>query len=255
MFLILIIINTSYAYLKTSLGIKGVVHGEQILENGYFIDKTSSPNLKITDFDNNNWVEDEFYKSQYRFKIKNIGDSILDTFVVVLTFNSIVETIDIWNYTYTIDENKVIITGSGLMINIENEIELNFIVGSYRDDFKLNIVKLDIETNIEEVESENMLIDFQILNNWGSYTLEYNVDLINKTQDNVNAWTIEIPLDQSISFVNGWGGIFTVENNILIIKNVNYNGLIKVNEKITFGLQLQTNDISYKPHFYKVFIR
>lgn len=254
-FLILLLVNVTYAYLRSSLEIKGTVYGNQVSDHGYIVDRESNPNLDIVDFGYNYWLDSGMFKFHYNFKIKNVGNVDLDNFKLILTFNSNVENLDMWSYTYGFNENIININAPSVNLTVGREIEISFIAGSYNEDFKLNKIKLDVDTTIEEPEEGNVLVNFTKSNSWGSYTIQYNTDVINNTDKKINSWTIEITLDSGVTYVSGWNGIFSQEGNILTIKNASYNGVIEVDRSVSFGLQITAPTADYVPSDYKVFVR
>ena len=254
-FLILLLVNVSYAYLKSSLEIKGTVYGNQVTSHGYIVDRESNPNLDIVDFGYNYWLDSGMFKFHYNFKVKNVGNVDLDNFKLILTFNSNVENLDMWSYTYGFNENIININAPSVNLTVGREIEISFQAGSYNENFKLNRIKLDVDTSIEEPEEGNVLVNFTKSNSWGSYTIQYNTDVINNTDKKINSWTIEITLDSGVTYVSGWNGIFSQEGNILTIKNASYNGVIEVDRSVSFGLQITAPTADYVPSDYKVFVR
>ena len=254
-FLILLLVNVSYAYLRSSLEIKGTVYGNQVTSHGYIVDRESNSNLDIVDFGYNYWLDSGMFKFHYNFKIKNVGNVDLDNFKLILTFNSNVESLDMWSYTYGFNENIININAPSVNLTVGREIEISFQAGSYNENFKLNRIKLDVDTSIEEPEEGNVLVNFTKSNSWGSYTIQYNADVINNTDKKINSWTIEITLDSGVTYVSGWNGIFSQEGNILTIKNASYNGVIEVDRSVSFGLQITTPTADYVPSDYKVFVR
>ena len=254
-FLILLLVNVTYAYLRSSLEIKGTVYGNQVTSHGYIVDRESNPNLDIVDFGYNYWLDSGMFKFHYQFKVKNIGNKDLDNFKIKLTFNSDVESLDMWNYTYGFNENVINIDAPSVNLTQNREIEISFIAGSYNEDFKLNKIKLDVDTTIEEPEEGNVLVNFTKSNSWGSYTIQYNAEVINNTGKRINSWTIDVTLDEGASYVSGWNGIFSQEGNILTIKNASYNGVIEEGGSTSFGLQLTAPSDSYVPSSYKVYVR
>ncbi len=254
-FLILLLVNVTYAYLRSSLEIKGTVYGNQVTSHGYIVDRESNPNLDIVDFGYNYWLDSGMFKFHYNFKVKNVGNVDLDNFKLILTFNSNVENLDMWSYTYGFNENIININAPSVNLTVGREIEISFIAGSYNEDFKLNKIKLDVDTTIEEPEESNVLVNFTKSNSWGSYTIQYNAEVINNTGKRINSWTIDVTLDEGASYVSGWNGIFSQEGNILTIKNASYNGVIEVDRSVSFGLQITSPTADYVPSDYKVFVR
>lgn len=254
-FLILLLVNVTYAYLRSSLEIKGTVYGNQVSDHGYIVDRESNSNLDIVDFGYNYWLDSGMFKFHYNFKIKNVGNVDLDNFKLILTFNSNVESLDMWSYTYGFNENIININAPSVNLTVGREIEISFQAGSYNENFKLNRIKLDVDTSIEEPEEGNVLVNFTKSNSWGSYTIQYNTDVINNTDKKINSWTIEITLDSGVTYVSGWNGIFSQEGNILTIKNASYNGVIEVDRSVSFGLQITAPTADYVPSDYKVFVR
>ncbi len=251
-FLFFITLSINYAYLSTSLKIKGNVKGNY--RDQYVIDSNSNPYLEVTDLNINNWQESNFYKYQYKFNVKNTGTTTYDNFKVTLNHNSNIENINIWNYEYLLNKKELTIIKENCNLKPNDKIEVNYIVSSYNNKFKISKIKLEVNTNTEEVDYDKVLVKFQPTNSWGNYTVQYNVTITNNSPNKINSWNIELPLN-NISYVNGWNAKFETINNTLIIKNESYNQIIQRNSSVTFGLQLNTTSPTYIPNSYRLSVR
>ena len=125
-FLFLLLCSTAYAYLETSLSIKGSVMGNYN-NDGYVIDPGSNPYLEINNLTVNSWTEGNQYKYQFRFKLKNIGNITYDNFKVILTFSSNITGVNIWDYEYSFDQQILNVIKGSTNFTPNYEVEVNFI--------------------------------------------------------------------------------------------------------------------------------
>lgn len=249
-----IVVGFGYSYLSTKLSISGSVSA-LLSDGGISIDPDSNPNLSFTSPTSNVWQEGGFYKRHYTFSIQNIGNENYDNYKLTLTFNQNIEGVSIWNDQYEIVSNKVIISNSGVNLLPGSSREISFIVSYRNENISINKIKLEIKTDVEEVDPSDFIITFNQSNSWGAYTYQYNVNVRNNTGNTVTYWQLDITLPPGTTHGGGWNAKFSTLGNILIIKNETYNGTIPNNSSVSFGLQLNTNIQNYIPDDIKISIR
>lgn len=252
--LCLLLVGISYAYLSSSLSIKGQVSGT-FNTGGYIIDKESNPHLQISNLIIGKWKDGNQYKYQYKFTISNIGDTDYDNFKITLFFNNTLTSIDIWNYSYELQDKNLIVINKKLDLKKGQSLEVNFIIGSYTDSLLLNKIKNEASTATEQPNPENFIVNFKKTNGWGNYVYQYDVTLTNKTGKFITYWQLDMPLPATTKYQSGWSAVFAVNGNVLTIKNASYNGRMDQNGQVTFGLQLETSQVDFIPKDYSVVIR
>lgn len=249
-FLFLLLLGTGYAYFETSLNINGYVTSTN---NGFIIDKESNPYLVIRDYKVNSWIEKRDYNYQFSFKIKNTGTFTYGNFKATLTFNTSIRTISLLNYNYQLNKEVLIITKDNINLTPNSEIEVIFIITSKSNNLILNKIKLEANI-INEEPNDKIIVTFIKDTSWGNYTIQYNVNVKNTGDKNINSWNIEVILDNA-TYVSGWNAKFEASNNILKISNDTYNGNINIGNTVTFGMQLNTASPDYIPSYYTVTTR
>ncbi len=252
-FLFLLLCSTAYAYLETSLSIKGSVMGNYN-NDGYVIDPGSNPYLEINNLTVNSWTEGNQYKYQFRFKLKNIGNITYDNFKVILTFSSNITGVNIWDYEYSFDQQILNVIKGSTNFTPNYEVEVNFIVSSNSNNLKINRIKLEVDTSSNPVPSDKVIVTFAKGNSWGNYTIQYNVTVKNESDKKINSWTLDIVLNNA-SYISGWSAKFETIGNTLRVKNETYNGEIAIGNSVTFGLQLNATSANYIPEEYSVSTR
>lgn len=248
------VIGVSYAYLYTSLSIKGTVSGTNS-DVDYVIDPNSNPNLAIDKFKINNWEESGLYKRQYQFDIVNNGKETYDNFKITIIFSNDIEDVNLWNYDYDLNGNTLTVTNNKYDLKPHNKLNVGFIISSNYTNTKIINMRLDVKEQGEEIDLDQFNVVFTNTNGWGHYVYQYDVTITNKTGSSINAWQIEITLPTNTSYKSGWNAVFNTQDNILIIKNASYNGRLDNNASTTFGLQLNTDIINYVPNNIKVTVR
>lgn len=252
--LILMISGVAYSYLSTSLNISGDVKGR--FQGGEFIvDSGSNKNLELTNLTKNKWQSGDSYEYHYTFNIKNNGSTNYDNFNITLTYNDEIISSQIWNYENEIQNKVLIISNKKYLLKANNYLEVSFIIKVKTSDLKLIKVKLEANTETHSADPSKMEIMFNKSNSWGNYVYQYSVSVTNKTGAVITYWQIDLTLPNSATYQSGWSAIFSSNNNVLTIKNEDYNGRIENNKTITFGLQISTSDINFVPDNYKVVVR
>ncbi len=247
------VIGVSYSYLSGVLKITGQVSGERA--NDYVILPGSDPNLIITSIDlNNTWKQGNNYYYQYDFNVKNIGQIPVDLFSMTVNFINNIKNASVPNYDYSINDKTLTITNSNYVIASGQMLNISITISSKSAEERVESLKFEIAPGYQVPLSE-FDVNFSISNEWGQYTYQYNVKLTNKTGSKVSSWQLGITLPSGTSFVSGWNGIYSFNNQILIIKSESYNGKINNNSSITIGLQLSTNIFNFIPSDIIVTIR
>ncbi len=103
------------------------------------------------------------------------------------------------------------------------------------------IPTLDIPAEISKQDNpvpngigeNNITYTMNLDNSWesdGSTYYQYSLILTNTDDEKCLNWSISIPFDDAISLSNGWNGNYIVDNNILHITSMDYNGEINADE-------------------------
>lgn len=248
------VMGVSYAYLSRTLSIAGTASGH-MNEDGYIVDPSSNADLSIGNLTVNQWQSGENYSYQYRFNLNNKGTTEYDNFKISLTFNSEINNVNIWNYSYALEKKNITIINNTIHLKANSFAEVNFILVTGSKNLKLTRVKLEANSKTTEMDPSKFFVKFTPSNSWGNYVYQYNVEVTNKTGATITYWQITLPLDDNASYENGWNGIFSTEGKTLTIKNADYNGRLENNASTTFGLQLKTAIQNFIPSGYKTLIR
>lgn len=247
-----IMISFGYSYFSTTLNITGKV--TSIASGEIQIDENSNPNLNFSQPTENNWQEGGLYKSQFYFKVLNIGTENYDNYKITITFTQNIVNVNTWNNEYEINDNELILRNNNVNISPGGSHDIGFIIGYYNSSINIKKIKLETNTETEEIDSSKVIIAFNQSGAWGNYTYQYNVSVTNQTGKKINYWQLEMILPSGTSFVSGWNAKFDFTSNKLTIINEDYNSVINNNSSVTFGLQLNTNIENYKPTEVKVSI-
>jgi len=249
-----IVVGVSYAYLSTALNITGRISGN--FSGDIVIDKDSNSNLSITSPVINSWKAGNETKYQYKFYIKNNGNENYDNFKITLTYGNVISTVDIWNYTYEVSKNQLIVIDKQYNLDANGSLEVNFIISSKSSSLKLLKVKLEAETSSSEVNPNDFSVVFNKTNGWGHYVYQYNVTITNNSSNMTTYWQLNITLPPDTAYNGGWNAIFDdTSTSNLVIKNESYNGRIESGQSISFGLQLKTDTANYIPDSYQLLVR
>jgi len=247
------IIGVSYSLLNQKLNISGNVSGNYVSEN-YILTSDSNINLEITNFSTNKWNEAGVEKTQYRFIIHNKSNKRIDNFKIIINFNNIINSINIWNYDYTLSANVLTIINNNIL-QANGTREVSFIATSNTTNLKIRTIKLEINETTEEVDPSLFTVVFNKTGAWGNYDYQYSVIVANKTGKKVDFWQLELTLPLGTTIINGWNAIFENSNSNILITCETHNCKINNNKSIDFGLQIHTDIINYIPNNIKVTVR
>lgn len=96
-------------------------------------------------------------------------------------------------------------------------------------------------------EEEDLKIEYQ-KQYWGEnpYTYQFNVTLTNTSTSPKSNWTLSIPMPSDAKLVSFWSVKAQIVDGNLILKNEDYNGEIKVDESVSFGIQIETSQKGFE---------
>jgi hypothetical protein len=252
--LLLTIVGISYSYLYSNLKIQGTVKGK-LEDTGYFITPDSNPNLTANVAIQNKSIENGLNRFDYILNIKNTGNTILDNFNIIITYNNSIQSPIVEDYDYSLNGKILTITNTKYDINPGQTLSIHFSVLSSSTFVSIYSIKLEALPNATEVAAGKLRVDFMVVSSSSHYIYQYNVTVTNKTNTNITFWKLMIDLPTGTSFVSGSNAIFSTQGSTLIIKSTSSNGKISKNNSVTFNLQLSTNTVNYMPSNIRVFVR
>ncbi|MEY8320680.1 glycoside hydrolase family 5 protein [Lachnospiraceae bacterium 46-61] len=96
----------------------------------------------------------------------------------------------------------------------------------------------DTSQNIQNINnvSNDLQVHMNMINHWQQYTkyyYQYDITIINNGKNKINNWNISIPFDSTITLINSWNGIFTMNQNQINIHSMDYNAQIEKGQSIT----------------------
>jgi len=96
-------------------------------------------------------------------------------------------------------------------------------------------------------ESANFLVDYKVLNDWGSGA-NVNVLIINNSSSSLNNWTLKWTFSGNQKISSLWNGSYTQSDNIVTVKNVSYSATIPPNGgSVNFGFNMSYSGTNQKP--------
>lgn len=247
------IISVGYSYFSLILEISGIVTGH-MQEESYTIKAGSSPNLDVDIYKTKSWQEESIYYNQYSMSFKNISSSTVMGCKITIDFTSAVNSITISNYDYSIKSKTVQIINNYYLIESNKTLQLTFVISSKTTNNDIKAIKVEIVDNPRETTLDKFNVDFAIVNTMDEYNYEYDVTLTNKTGSKTRSWQVNIILPEGTFYVAGADAIYSVNGNVLIIKNNKANASINNDKSLTIRLQLHTNIVNFIPNNIRVIV-
>lgn len=246
----LILFTTGYAILNESLNITGKTNivPEQL---------THGANFEIVD----HWYSD--FRDYYNIKIKVNNDQAVETTGWKISFDipSDVNSIDCWEASVEISNNRVTFENLShnaiIQPDMNTEFGIIFSTALNSEYEPTNIVtKLFLyeepeEPDIPPIESG---IDVQLVlkNNWGDsaqgYYMQYDIVVTNNTGASISSWNFELGDVSKFNLTNIWGCNNSLTSSALVISDSGYNGTIANGESVSFGMQITSSILKYKPY-------
>lgn len=244
-FIILIIsITTGYALLEEKIQITG------------------KANIK-TDEDNNQ----EKYVVTYSIENKWFSNGLFYYNIKINIFNNTNETLDGWKVSITAPQNSklegyynvnAVIQNSNIVFeNVEynsqifskQNMSFSFIISTTEENYRpgnitINGNKPDNPELPEEPEGEKKVnIEINKMAGWqgeGWYFYQYTIEIINVSDFQINSWQFDIDIGEDTIIEQAWNTNYNQVGTIVTFKNSDYNGIISVNNSVSFGIMIKT---------------
>lgn len=100
-----------------------------------------------------------------------------------------------------------------------------------------------------ETDTNDITVSVESTNSWesnGMICAQFDGKITNQSDSNKNGWEVKLSVPEGAKLENGWNGVYSIEENTLIIKPEDYNAEIVAGGEITFGFILDTKE-SFSP--------
>ncbi len=75
-----------------------------------------------------------------------------------------------------------------------------------------------------------------VSNSWesnGEFSYQYALTIENTSDEEIENWTVKLTFSDAVTSCNGWNGNYTVEDSVIEITSMDYNGKLGAGDKIT----------------------
>jgi len=118
------------------------------------------------------------------------------------------------------------------------------ILGSIVKQQKNDEIKLVEVVSREDGKDSEFYVKLDPVKSWtdadGSVGAQYNGELFNNTKIEITDWKIEIQVPEKSYIDSSWNGVYSMKDNWITIKAVDYNVNVLKNNSITFGFVMYT---------------
>lgn len=270
----ILFLSTSYSIFSTSLSIEG---------KGNMVEQPVKQDYTIT-YTKDSWYSGGMHYYNFKMKVSNNTNKNLTSWIITVDIPDDIITTTCWSsiclvnngnltienesYNSTILSNSYIEFGFSFSTSIA-EVELEtykiYVNGSEPDPEDPDPEDPDPEdpdpedpdpedpdpelpTYPSNLEGLNVTITYG--NGWQSgskYIKQYDIKIENNSNKNIKSWEFGIDLKGTIALESCWNATTFVENNILKVSNVSYNGNLNIGSNLTFGMQLSSTQVDFTP--------
>lgn len=223
---------------------------------------TGKANIKIGE-DNNL----EKYIVTYSIENKWFSNGLFYYNIKINIFNNSNETLDGWKVSITVPQNSklegyynvnAIIQNNNIIFeNVDynsqilsnQSISFSFIISTTEENYKpgniiINGSKPNNPELPEEPEGEKKAnIEINRMSGWqgeDGYFYQYTIKIINVSNVQINSWQFEIDIEEDTRIEQAWNTNYNQVGTIVTFKNSDYNGIISVNDSVSFGIIVKT---------------
>ena len=113
---------------------------------------------------------------------------------------------------------------------------------------------VEVETTDDKTIDEDPLTDAISVeinkgNTWGENPVFCQLDIVltNKTDKDINGWTLQLNVGEGTELQSGWRGIYSIENGVLTATNEEHNARIPAGDSIDIGVIIAgiSGDLTY----------
>ncbi len=203
------------------------------------------------------WISGGSYYYNVNISITNLTSSNVNGWNLEMNFPSNTSVSNIWNANYNIQNQRIVFSNVSYNSVIESGKTISY--GLQIKDNTGNFYPTNIKFNNEIIPGENpedntpvgnIQVDFYEQSRWqsgGNYYYSYNVDVTNKTNKALISWSLDLILDSTTNISQIWNAKYIKSSGKATISNVDYNGNISVNGKVTFGVIIETKNNKFSP--------
>lgn len=257
--------SVGYSLLAQQLSVSGTANliiSEE--DNNEF----KSDDLLLT-FDVKDWYNSGLTYYQYDFSLKNIGNSELKSWKIVIDVPSDAKIVGGWSADYTLVDNKLTITSFSYNSSLKPGDTVTFGLQISTEDSKfviktvnLNGTKIEgggttdptdpvdpVDPPIPPVDSKLNVI-YTSANSWGSegaYYTQYDFTVVNNGEANLTEWNFKFEVPEGTTVNNNWNCNYVNADNVITVSNVSHNGNLNVGGSASFGIVLITKSSGFKP--------
>lgn len=259
----ILFIGVGYSYLSQSLDVTGTAN--------IVVDSecTTKENINVT-HTSNSWYSNGSYYYQFDFVIENQNDSDLSDWRLQMSVPSDFNLSAAYTTTGSIDEstltlipkdyNSTIPAGTSITVSFQcttstaefepQGIRVNNQLTSCEniayiepDDPDDPIIDPDDPTD-EPISDKHITYEVESSNGWQSgstFVKQYNFRVTNTSSKNITSWYFYVDIPEGASITQNWGCEYINQDGLLKISNVSYNGNLKKDDSITFGIQISNS--------------
>lgn len=207
------------------------------------------------------WFSEGRHYYNFNFVLKNNTNSNVANWKVILDNVNDKEEFSCTNADCDLSTGKIelLFVENNKLLNAKSEVtfEMSFsttVADLEFDDYEvlLNQSSDDGETLPEPRTSlEGMDVTISEASSWtsgDSKIISLNVEIQNNTGYQMSSWEIGILANSKLEVDGAWSSTSEIlDNNLLLIGNMNYNGTINDGASLSFGMHLKTSDLNYVP--------
>lgn len=203
------------------------------------------------------WISNGEHYYTINISITNLTSNNINGWKLEMDFPSNTSVVNIWNANNIIQNQRILFSNLSYNSIIEAQKTVSFGLqikdntgNFYPTNVKFNNEIISGEPPEDNTPVENIQVDFYEQSRWQSgtnYYYSYNVDVTNKTNKTLSSWTFDIILDATTNVSQIWNAKYIKSTGKATISNVEYNGNIAVNGKITFGIIMETKSNNFTP--------
>ncbi len=237
-------ISVGYSLLSQNLTIIG--------KGNLVINEPELPDYS-TEYTEESWGSGNLYFYNFYITITNNTDKAIYGWNLLIDVPSDTQISSYWDTTSVLEGNKLTLINLNYngYIDGKKSVTIGITLKTSVANLKLENIEVIIPKEEEEPTPEGpenpdeiagLIAELIKVNSWqssGYYITQYDLKIKNNSNKNILSWEVVLLIGNS-TVLNYWNVTTRIEDQILYLNNVSYNGKINIGSELVIGFQMQS---------------
>ena len=270
----ILFLSTGYSIFSTNLSIEG---------KGNMVEQPAKQDYTMT-YTKDTWYSGGMHYYNFKMQINNNTSEDLTNWIIIADIPDDIITVTCWSSICSVNNGILTMENENYNSTVlaNSYIEFGFSFSTSIAEAELETYKIYVNGNEPDPEDpdpedpdpedpdpedpdpedpdpedpkypsnlEGLKVTITYGNGWQSgpnYIKQYDIKIENNSNKNIKSWEFGIDLKGTIKLESCWNATTSIENGILKVSNVSYNGSLNIGGNLTFGIQMSSTQADFTP--------